>query len=1206
MSSTGKGNFPLTFQLQVQGDAEITNRFNQVKTSMAGISPEAAKVQTGVSNLGKALTSSGQQATQSSTTLKGYSGALTSLSGGYTPVVTGTTNFSGALSGMNTQVTAARGGLTDANTVVRSSISPMAGLGTETTKTGGAVSKLTDFFRGNKGLIFSTTMLSTGIFEAIGMFQGLQDASAKLAAAEQKVNDLQSQGKEGTKEYADATKELTDAKRGYNFIARFTAQSFGDLIPMSLLLVSSLLNMSSSIGGLTAVKTKLGKVVTKLTGAFRGLGTAIGGAGAAGLFASLTNPISLVMIAITAVTAAVIALATNFGGFRDAVNNAGVALGEMFPRFQGILTEIGKQGNALLDTINSWLGFGQTASAESQTVQQEMQQLSAAGQTMGKVMPEQWKAVEEAVKTSGDATVLSVEDQIEVYNRLGEESKDVAFSVAAHMDMRTMAEKEHAEQYAKFVLAITSEDDKLAESMGMTEKQFQEFYKEWQEEIKAFAETHNQSIDTIIANWDSFKETQTSAATSLIEEITKINEEITELTQKEWDMDSKDEINKTEQEIQKLVDKLDELQGKVSQVAIDAADDLAELARVGKESLDAFSLEVLGGNFSQAIETLQTAIDDVPAKYQSNFSEIESIINNTALTNRQKVAEIVADYGSLEQAFKPLTEGAYSYSRAQAELTTTFDELAVAARANVTDMEQMEGAWNAFLESLTPAQKSLPVIQDLIARVEAGTTSFGDALAEVEALGRKMSATLGETVVTSFADLEKVIVAMPDGTKKAFGLINDQVVDLGTTADSQFLSGSKSVSNSAKNMTTQTQTQFETMGTNITNLETTMKTKTESMGSAWDAMVKGMADAWKGAQGTWDGIVKFFSDIGGQVGGFFTQSNFRTGQGGITNVAGGGGGGFGIASALTTEMANALTIVKNGITAIQTAFSGLSTSLATYANSMKTNLGTFFTYLGQAFPMLDNLIKAHQQTWSGFSTSVSTYANSMQTNLNNFITAVSQGLNSLSQVIATHRQAWSTLSTSISTYANSMRSNIQSFVSTTTSSFNSLRSAITSLQSTASKLSTSWKTYMNSMASAAKSFANTTVSAFKSVISAANSLVSALKKVESQARSAAKAAAGVRGMQHGGAMVAAQRGFSGIVSSPSTYKGVHMGEGFSPELITVTPLTRGTGNHFGPTANSFSGQSGQPIVNNITVVLDGRVIQRFVEKTALSNVGIQI
>ena len=38
-----------------------------------------------------------------------------------------------------------------------------------------------------------------------------------------------------------------------------------------------------------------------------------------------------------------------------------------------------------------------------------------------------------------------------------------------------------------------------------------------------------------------------------------------------------------------------------------------------------------------------------------------------------------------------------------------------------------------------------------------------------------------------------------------------------------------------------------------------------------------------------------------------------------------------------------------------------------------------------------------------------------------------------------------------------------------------------------------------------------------------------------------------------------------------------MGEGFQPELVTVQSLTRGTGNHSGPTVSSGGGFVGRPL-----------------------------
>lgn len=49
-----------------------------------------------------------------------------------------------------------------------------------------------------------------------------------------------------------------------------------------------------------------------------------------------------------------------------------------------------------------------------------------------------------------------------------------------------------------------------------------------------------------------------------------------------------------------------------------------------------------------------------------------------------------------------------------------------------------------------------------------------------------------------------------------------------------------------------------------------------------------------------------------------------------------------------------------------------------------------------------------------------------------------------------------------------------------------------------------------------------------------------------------------------------------------------MGEGSKPELVTETPLTRGTGNHGGPTASSGRGSSGSGRLIVIENVINSR------------------
>ena len=68
-----------------------------------------------------------------------------------------------------------------------------------------------------------------------------------------------------------------------------------------------------------------------------------------------------------------------------------------------------------------------------------------------------------------------------------------------------------------------------------------------------------------------------------------------------------------------------------------------------------------------------------------------------------------------------------------------------------------------------------------------------------------------------------------------------------------------------------------------------------------------------------------------------------------------------------------------------------------------------------------------------------------------------------------------------------------------------------------------------------------------------------------------------------------------------------MGEGGDKELVTVTPLTRGTGNNTGPTVSS-DGRSGgsKPIVIENIITLDGRIIDKRIRQVALGDMGLQV
>jgi hypothetical protein len=70
-----------------------------------------------------------------------------------------------------------------------------------------------------------------------------------------------------------------------------------------------------------------------------------------------------------------------------------------------------------------------------------------------------------------------------------------------------------------------------------------------------------------------------------------------------------------------------------------------------------------------------------------------------------------------------------------------------------------------------------------------------------------------------------------------------------------------------------------------------------------------------------------------------------------------------------------------------------------------------------------------------------------------------------------------------------------------------------------------------------------------------------------------------------------------------------MGEGGAKELVTVTPLTRGTGNQGGPTVSSgggFGRGSNRPIEIHIHNEVGGREVNRYIKKVALEDIGLQV
>ena len=756
--------------------ASFNKNITQGQTTLDKFGSSATKASQSTKQYETTLNSTGQAVNRSSTGIKTYSGSLTSLGSANSAAAKSTDMFTGSLGQFSTANKATIGGLTETNTVTKGLTPTMGALGNEGTKTRSKMQQLTDVFQGNKGLIFSTTMLSSGIVEAIGMYQGWQDASEKLAAAKEKEADLLARGMEGTREYGDAVNDVADAQRGYNFITRFTIQSFADLIPMTLMLTSSLIGMVGDVGGLTAAKTKLAAAGSKLVGVFKTMGSA--------LMTFTTRHPLLAMLTIAA--AAVLALIKNFMGFRDAVNAVGVALGNAIAPLKGALEYVGLQGNAALDTADSFLTYGDKAFAASSDVEKQ-------------------------VLKTGDATVTSFNDQIELMGKLGDEAGEMAFSMGAHLKKQEQDEQARTEKYEQFVEAMTSGNDDIMQSLGLTTQEFEDFSATFQKEVEAMDETWNTAVEGIQENWAAVTDGFAESTDSTIGEIIKLEDKITELTAQQWELDDEKALEKNRAEIAKNEAKINELRGttdgalgdmgamydifgnavqtnvgqKITPAMEQAGRDFIALGKAGTDGLNAIRNGILAQDFQGAISSLSMALDAVPEKYQGNFAKIDSIMGNSQLTQRQKIDMIITQFGSLEDAFKPLIVGAYELDRTNALLATSLDEVAVAARQNMHDMGDAKGAWDQFLSSLTPAQRELPMIKDLIAEINAGAITHAEALQKAEAAGRSWSTLLKKDVAMSIKDVAKTMIDMGDGTTKMVGNVNGLMVDLGRVSNTE-------------------------------------------------------------------------------------------------------------------------------------------------------------------------------------------------------------------------------------------------------------------------------------------------------------------------------------------------------------------------------------------------------------------------------------
>ena len=231
------------------------------------------------------------------------------------------------------------------------------------------------------GTIFGTI---TGV---VAEFQLLEEANNSVAEATGKLTEMEAKGEQGTTQYSQAQQQLEKAQRFLRFTTRNLALAVTNFIPEILLLVTSLSKAKvaaeaagpafkevgavskavaaettiantalNSQAGSFAIMSKNAKAVkpalTDVGLAADGVGVAVAKSG--NIFTKFIGIITNKwFIVLAAASAALLAFVENWGGFRDIVNQAGVALGNFAPILKGILEPMGKFGDWLAETLGN-------------------------------------------------------------------------------------------------------------------------------------------------------------------------------------------------------------------------------------------------------------------------------------------------------------------------------------------------------------------------------------------------------------------------------------------------------------------------------------------------------------------------------------------------------------------------------------------------------------------------------------------------------------------------------------------------------------------------------------------------------------------------------------------------------------------------------------------------------------------------------------
>jgi hypothetical protein len=1082
-----------------------------------------------------------------------------------------------------------------------------------------------------------------------------QKAAMAVTAAQKAYNDAIAKSGAGSKDATDAALKLAVAKENLvnkmemaEIKAGDVSEAYAQFATTLPTMVLSVVNAGLSFNKMVKEMGGIHKIAPQVTSALQ----AVGG----GFKAILMNPIGLVL---TAIATVFVLLATNAFGFRDAVNGLGKAIGDALPWLKDFLNLIGGAANWFLNLINpvgeasaqlDTLGTSATAAGTAmEETQVQVEGLGGALVNEGDVIQDvmgftddliaKEAEVQTAYEAYKTARLTGNTELIDSYNLTGEEVTKFKEQYEKDMEDAQKAAEDAAEKsYEAWKKSRDDINNAMKEGFGVLSSYFDKIINELvtaagegMDDFEDVMEEHgidwgHPAVQEAIIKFIVDSEAGEQELDTFVEFVFRNVQGINTATTGEfaammgaWAAEIADEKPEFATKAYDIADAMTTSfnnymnTGKYSPGQAFLASVKDNLSEDEAKTIGAFFpgviLDTTAATF-QADTKVPAAVDSLTAKIDAALGIGLSKLPTTTGTEVGKIGPAITSQSpTIERDASSLTEGVNSIFQTDfAEIPKITDtEFQKVPQAITTSGNKANTESQSMATKVTTNVKKIgteaTATSDIVTK-EFGTTipnaaakMVTDSKPEMDTMvsNTKTFATNMKTELSPIAALFKQILPnVPQGGSMQTSPSPNYEKIQNATLSPEFLKQlgvseeEANASGAFGTFVNQPVTQNAELGQAPLGMT---EAQIKALNQAWSTLSTSVATYTKSIGTNITNLQKIFSTFSTSVS---TYANSMK-----TNLG-----------AFFTAVGTAFGLLDQAIKGHQTTWSTFSTSLSTYANSMKTNLGAFFTAIGAAFGLLDQAIKGHQTTWSTFSTSISTYAASMKTNLGAFFTAVGTAFGLLDQAIKGHQTTWSTFSTSVSTYATSMSTNVQAFTTNSSNSLTTLNNAITKSQTTASNFSTSIATYTKSMTTNVNNFSSAMVSAMDKItksMDTAKKSADALKK-SIDALKDKTITITTRYVTSGSP--SGQHGYQGIIGAPGNVGGVKVGEGFRPELITVTPLTKGTGNHYGATMGggfgSPGGRGGGEVVNNITVVLDGRVIQRFVEKTALAGIGMQI